>query len=170
MACLADFAITGIIINTTVETSGSMEATRRDLVCYMAPEQMNPSLFNRTDSNASKETDVHSFAMTAYEVRSPPSPIEQLIALHQHQVLTGIQPYVDKRRPGLIIRFISQRSRPPRPSQEIVGPWLPDSVWEMIESCWIVYPWARLRVEEVHQTLLRSADDLKNARIGKSNF
>ena len=31
------------------------------------------------------------------------------------------------------------------------------------------YPWVWLRIAGVHQTLLRSADDLKNARVGKSN-
>ena len=40
----------------------------------------------------------------------------------------------------------------------------------MIESCWALNPWARLGITEVHETLLRSAGGLKNARIGKSNF
>ena len=71
VACLADFAFTGIITNPTVEAPGSMADAGRDLVRFMAPEQIEPSLFNRTNGDASKKTDVHSFAMTAYEVRFP---------------------------------------------------------------------------------------------------
>jgi len=36
----------------------------------MAPEQVNPQMFKLENSNAMKATDVHSFAMTAYEVCS----------------------------------------------------------------------------------------------------
>jgi len=35
---------------------------------YMAPELLNPRQFGRMHSTPSKESDVHSFAMTAYEV------------------------------------------------------------------------------------------------------
>ena len=60
-----------------------------------------------------------------------------------------------------------ENSRPPRPSQDIVGPWLPDSVWEMIECCWALYPWTRWRITEAYQTLLGSADDVKDTKNGK---
>ena len=133
----------------------------------MAPEQLQPSEFNRTDSKASKESDVHSFAMTAYEVRFPPLPIGQLRTPHGHQVLVGIRPYTENRHPGQIIRLIVGNSRPPRPSQDVVGPWLPDSVWEMIECCWALYPWTRWRITEAYETLLRSADDVKNTKNGR---
>jgi len=36
----------------------------------MAPELLNPSGFSLANSNPSKESDVYSLAMTAYEVRS----------------------------------------------------------------------------------------------------
>ena len=36
----------------------------------MAPELLNPLQFNLADSNPSKESDVYSLAMTAFEVRS----------------------------------------------------------------------------------------------------
>ena len=73
VACLADFAISGLITNPTVEGSGSMAASKRNLLRYMTPEQIKPSMFNRKSSSASKESDVHCFAMTVYEVRSPAS-------------------------------------------------------------------------------------------------
>ena len=147
-----------------------MIATRRDLVSYMAPEQTKPSLFNRTDTNARKASDVHSFAMTAYEVRFPLLPIGQLRTLHRHQVLTGIRPYANNGHSGQIIRLAAGSSRIPRPSQDIVGPWLPDSVWEMLECCWAPYPWARWRTAEAYQTLLRSADDVKSTKDGKCSL
>ena len=74
VACLADFALSGLITNPTIEGSGTLAASKRNLR-YMTPEQIKPSEFNRTSSKASKESDVHCFAMTAYEVRSPPSPM-----------------------------------------------------------------------------------------------
>ena len=36
----------------------------------MAPELLNPSQFHLANSNPSKESDIYSLAMTAYEVRS----------------------------------------------------------------------------------------------------
>ena len=37
----------------------------------MAPELLNPLQFDLANSNPSKESDIYSFAMTAFEVRSP---------------------------------------------------------------------------------------------------
>ena len=76
VACLADFAVSGFVADPTVEESGMMAASKRRLLCYMAPEQIRPSNFDRTSGEASKESDVHWFAMTAYEVRSPASPMK----------------------------------------------------------------------------------------------
>jgi len=45
-------------------------ACRQGTLRYMAPEQVNPSMFKLENGNAMKATDVHSFAMTAYEVFS----------------------------------------------------------------------------------------------------
>ena len=46
-------------------------ACRSGVVRYMAPEQVNPGLFGSEARNPQKAIDVHSFAMTAYEVRLP---------------------------------------------------------------------------------------------------
>ena len=72
VARLADFGISSLATNPSIDNSGSMSVHNRK-VCYMAPEQLEPSTFNRESANATKESDVHSFAMTAYEVRSPAS-------------------------------------------------------------------------------------------------
>ncbi|KAF9644351.1 kinase-like protein [Thelephora ganbajun] len=68
VACLADFGISGIVTDPSVVAPGSTTTSKGGLVRYMAPEQMNPSRFGRANSNPSKESDVHSLAMTAYEV------------------------------------------------------------------------------------------------------
>ena len=50
--------------------SGSTTTSRLGVVRYMAPELLDPPQFGLADTNPSKESDVYSFAMTAYEVRS----------------------------------------------------------------------------------------------------
>ena len=48
-----------------------MATSSPGVVRYMAPELLNPKQFGLTHSNPSKESDVYSFAMTAYKVFSP---------------------------------------------------------------------------------------------------
>ena len=70
-ARLGDFGITGVITDPTVVEPGSTTTSKPGVVRYMAPELLNPSQFGLTNSNPSKESDVYSLAMTAYEVSSP---------------------------------------------------------------------------------------------------
>ena len=49
---------------------GSTTTSKPGVVRYMAPEVLNPSQFGLPNSNPSKESDVYSLAMTAFEVRS----------------------------------------------------------------------------------------------------
>lgn len=67
-ACIGDFGITGIITDPAVVEPASTTTSKRGVVHYMAPELLNPSQFLLTNSNPSKETDVYSLAMSAYEV------------------------------------------------------------------------------------------------------
>jgi serine/threonine protein kinase len=55
----------------TAMESGSTTTSKPGVVRYMAPELLDPPQFGLADSSPSKESDVYSFAMTAYEVRSP---------------------------------------------------------------------------------------------------
>ena len=68
IARLGDFGITGIVTDPTVVEPGSTTTTKPGVVRYMAPELLNPSQFGLANSNPSKESDVYSLAMTAYEV------------------------------------------------------------------------------------------------------
>lgn len=67
-ACLTDFGLTGIILNTL---SPSDELSARGTLCYMAPELIeNPSENAWRPTTAS---DVYALAMTLWEVRDPVS-------------------------------------------------------------------------------------------------
>lgn len=57
-----------IITNPLVTGQCSAITCRRGIVRYMGPEQINPKDFGMPSSEALRETDVYSFAMTAYEV------------------------------------------------------------------------------------------------------
>ena len=71
VACLGDFGITGLITDHTVMEPGSPEIYNPSPIRYVAPELLNPSQFSLVNSNPSKESDIYSLAMTAYEVSSP---------------------------------------------------------------------------------------------------
>ena len=68
MARLGDFGIAGVITDPTVVEPGSLATFKPGTVCYMAPELFSPSRFNVLSSDPTKESDIYSFAMTAYEV------------------------------------------------------------------------------------------------------
>ena len=70
-ACLGDFGVTAIVINRAVVEPQSMTTSKPGTVRYMAPELLNPPQFGLTNSDPSKESDIYSFAMTAYEVFPP---------------------------------------------------------------------------------------------------
>ena len=65
-----DFGITGVITDPTVVEPGSTTTSKPGVVRYMAPELLNPSQFKLLNSNPTRESDIYSFAVTAYEVRS----------------------------------------------------------------------------------------------------
>ena len=67
-ACLGDFGITGIITDPTIVKPDSISTSKWGVTRYMAPELLDPGLFGFKHSNPSKESDVYSFAMTAYQV------------------------------------------------------------------------------------------------------
>ena len=67
-ARLGDFGVTGIITDPTVVERDSMTTSKPGDTRYMAPELLDPHQFGFKQSNPSKESDVFSFAMTAYEV------------------------------------------------------------------------------------------------------
>jgi len=69
-ACIGDFEITGIITNPAFADIYATTTCQRGFLRYMAPEQVDPMRFKRANTNPTKEMDIHSFAMTVYEVCS----------------------------------------------------------------------------------------------------
>jgi len=58
-----------------VTSTGTVPTSKKGLTRYMAPEQIDPTQFGREHGDPPlKESDVHSFAMTAFEVRFPAPP------------------------------------------------------------------------------------------------
>ena len=70
VAHLADFGISVIMTDPNVITHSRTTTAKQELTRYMAPEQISPEQFGRKHGDPpSKESDVHSLAMTMYEVR-----------------------------------------------------------------------------------------------------
>ena len=69
-ARLGDFGITGVVTASTLVGPGAatpLPGKNR----YIAPELLDPAKFELPNGNSTKESDVYSLAMTAYEVCSP---------------------------------------------------------------------------------------------------
>ena len=99
----------------------------------MAPELLNPSQFSLANSNPSKESDVYSLAMTAYEVSLPRvAHAPSLTSSPRHKTLAEVLPYGNA-RDGIIIFHVVTGDRPPRPTD---ARWLQDHIWNMLTTCW----------------------------------
>lgn len=68
IACLGDFWITPIVTDPNIAVPGSTTNAKLSVIRYMAPELLNPSQFGQQNSNQTTESDVYSFAVTAFEV------------------------------------------------------------------------------------------------------
>jgi len=134
-ARLGDFGITGIITDPTVVEPGSTTTSKPGVVRYMAPELLNPTQFSLANSNPSKESDVYSLAMTAFET------------------LTEILPF-GQARDGIIIFHVVTGDRPPRPNDT---QWLRDHVWDMLTVCWSEKREQRWGIRAVHDQFSKSS-------------
>jgi len=103
-----------VITDPSVVERGSTTTSKPGVVRYMAPELLNPTQFRLNNNNPTKESDIYSLALTAYEV------------------LTGIVPYGNA-RDGIIIFHVVTGDRPSRPQN---ARWLGDQAWDMITGCW----------------------------------
>ena len=68
IARIGDFGVKTIITDPTVVERNNTSTFKQGVTRYMAPELLDPQEFGLTHSKPSKEGDVFSFAMTAYEV------------------------------------------------------------------------------------------------------
>jgi len=140
--------MTGPEFTATGTSPTSMEGLTR----YKAPEQIAPTRFGEVPGDDPlKASDVHSFAMAAYEVRTPPPPrmCAWLTTPQHHQVLTRTKPFADAIKDADLTARIVSEDRPPRPTGGIPYPSLPESTWDLMDSCWKLNPSSRLKIDEV---------------------
>jgi serine/threonine protein kinase len=107
---------------------------------WMSPEQMSLGITNKT-------TDIYSFAMTIYEVRSyffSPRHCYDLKIFFPLQVFTGAPPFPNTLDAFLFTAVVDRQLRPPRPTESsAVLQGLDDSLWALIEQCWSQEPTSR---------------------------
>jgi len=138
-ACIGDFEITGIVANPDFADIYATSTFQKGVSPYTAPEQVDSAKFKRVTSSPTKKTDIYSFAMTAYEV------------------LTGNRPYAGCDKPGQLVMEIANNKRPPQPENDVMKKWLPDKIWDTMESCWTPRPTSRPSIGTVYSEFRRSA-------------
>ena len=130
----------------------------------MAPELLNPPQFSLPNSNPSKESDVYSLAMTAYEVRSSHSVHGHLSLPLCNKTLTEVLPFGNA-RDGIIIFHVVTGNRPPRPQN---SRWLKDQIWNMIMTCWSEKRDQRWDIHAVYNQLsVSSIQEIAETERGK---
>jgi len=129
----------------------------------MAPELLNPSQFSLSNSNPSKESDIYSLAMTAYEVTSSHHKWSSLTSSLCSKTLTEILPYGNA-RDGIIIFHVVTGDRPPRPAN---ARWIQDQIWNMLMICWSEKREQRLDIRAVYnQFSVSSIQEIAEAERG----
>lgn len=95
----------------------------------MSPELLNPDGFGFADSRPTKESDCYALGMVIYEVLSGQVPFRfwrDFVAMQK--VIGGL--------------------RPERPEGEM-GMLFTDSIWELVQLCWMHQPGDRISAENV---------------------
>ena len=152
-ARLGDFGIIRIITDPTLVERDSVTSSTPGASRYMAPELLDPHQFRFKHTNPSKESDVHSFAMTAYEVfcSHHVARIVDRRLLPPDKVISGELPYSGVRGESHIAFEIASGHRPSRPTGETADLWLHDPIWEVIVRCWDHNPRFRLSARLLHR-------------------
>lgn len=156
IARLGDFGIRGVITVPLMVPRSTKKIIEPVLPQYTAPELLNPWQFNRLNSNPTKESDIYSLAVTAYEVCfvSRSCAITADIVAFSYQVLTGA--LLCGTPCGGIISCVVTGNQPPRPDDRR---WLPYQVWVMITKCWSEQPNLRWDIRSVYKLLASSIQE-----------
>jgi len=136
--CLADIGIMTIMTSSGAARSSAVTGAKPGCARYMAPELLMFSLLGSGEEcMPSKESDVYSLGLIAY------------------QVLSGVLPYDSIQKEPLIALEITQGRRPPRPPTDHQR--LPDPVWKAIQRCWDGTPRSRPSIGSLYQTFAKSS-------------
>ncbi|EMD39284.1 hypothetical protein CERSUDRAFT_152382 [Gelatoporia subvermispora B] len=113
IASITDFGLSSLYQENSRSTSsvGTQGSFR-----WMAPEILDPELFENEGGRARRESDVYSFALTMWEI------------------FTGAIPFEDCPRDATVILRVIRGTRPQYPQQTIDG--LNEYVWDIMEDCW----------------------------------
>ena len=84
------------------------------------------------------------------------------------QVLSGEPPYGGEQDGATAFRIVSG-IRPPRPINPTASHWLPDEIWDAIQSCWAQTPQSRLPSHSLYQVLAQAGpEQKKDTPIGEN--
>lgn len=126
-ACLADFGLLTVISDPSTllpPSSNKQVGTMR----WMSPELIAPQRFGLNTGHPTKSSDCYSLGMVVYET------ISGNIPFHEINDMAVFLKVVDGGRPCREVGFT-------------------DSLWEMVEQCWVAQPGDRPSVESVLQCL-----------------
>ena len=124
-------------------------------LAFMAPELLAPSKFGLKNAIPTQEGDVYAFGLVILQViisccRRP------LVFLNFRQVLTGKQPFPNMRPPELAYN-VSSGLRPDKPvDAQAIG--ISDSLWELVQKCWLGDRTRRPQIQEVVVGVGNAAD------------
>ncbi|EEB97608.1 hypothetical protein MPER_03040 [Moniliophthora perniciosa FA553] len=139
--CIADFGLARVADSQVLRMSSSTGAHHRGTVRWFAPEV-------HSGKRTSKSSDVYAFGCVCYEIFSGGYP-------PFHDVLHDS---------AVIIKVWIHKERPSRP---LDTPALTDSMWSIIDSCWIAEEDRRPTAETVVKQLKRL--ELLSVAINEDN-
>ena len=153
-ACLADFGFTRMVLDPGNPMSSSLTLEGGTLA-FMAPELLAPSRFGLKSAIPTQEGDVYAFGLVILQVIL--LCCRRLVALlNFRQVLTGKQPFPNMRPPELAYH-VSSGLRPDKPEDaKAIG--ISDSLWELIQKCWLGDKTRRPQIQEVMAGVGNAAD------------
>ena len=131
-ACLADFGLLTIILDSTYHTS-STTPNNAGTTRWMSPELLDPDRFGLGDGRPTKHSDCYALGMVILEV------------------LTGEPPFPNCSG-FVVMRKVIEGECPGRPQGED-RVWFTDNLWEMLRQCWSPQPERRPTINAILQCL-----------------
>ncbi|KAF8066910.1 kinase-like domain-containing protein [Lyophyllum atratum] len=151
-ARLADFGISSVSDKEILAwTTQSAAASQGGTVRWQAPELFDVDNDEVVENNVA--SDVYAWSCVCYEI------------------FTGDVPYMDFNNPATVMMKILSGILPARPS-ETHGAWqewgLTESIWLLMEDCWVRDPAQRPSIEEVLSKLAPNPSDVRYSRASKT--
>ncbi|KAJ7267291.1 kinase-like domain-containing protein [Mycena rebaudengoi] len=155
-ACITDFGLSSIADVVTLRFTHSTVSAKGGTTRWQAPELLSgdPNHYG---------SDIYAFGCVCYEVPFSP-PLVSVLITHLHQVLTGKAPFYEIQRDVAIIMKVIAGERPSRPPGSGADPLLMNSLWTLLQDCWVDNAGDRPVAAQIVKRLLGPPI---NARISK---